>query len=673
MSHDFGQARNGKYECPICHKFNMSTKEVAKGKFLVNCFTPDCPKGAAWKFFFGNPETRSEPVATSRDTAAKNLWPGITLEEFARKRGFTVSQLKARGLYETTYSGPETGNVAKIIVAFPVGNYKDGAWTTTAIKLYGGTKENVKWIKGDTGKKVIFPFGLYGDFLRSDDYLVITEGEANCIALQIHGISALGISGAANWKKAYRNLPAVKNAQRIYIVQDPDEGGDTFVSKVTRDLPAIKIHIVNFDPGMDANELHQKCQEDFPAWAAVQRDLQTAFLDSPLNPENVAVFEAINENEYFSLEFGRVLAEATPLEPQPELQSFSNIQIEDIAWLWEGRIPLGMLSLIAGPKGVMKSLLGVWFAFALSRGFDFPGGAKNSLAPCDTLIFSSEDDPGLIIKPRLLAAGADVNRVQTLVFHRTKEDKNRVRQMRLDRDIEALSSSLTRNPNIKLVVIDPLASFIGARMNEEQAIRDVLCPLQDMAKQRGVAIVFIAHYNKRSDVEGLDRVLGAGAITGVCRSCWVVAEEKNEETNLPFIPRRFLLLHAKVNVAREAAGLSYTVEERSVEGVTLPVPVISWQGYTNKTLPSLEAAADGAPGRKGAPIAKALSFYREILKNGPVSVEDVDSAREDAEITERTAKRARHKLNIDRIRVLGVKCFTLPDAVVVDNEIQEEA
>ena len=658
MNHDFGQARQGKYECPICHKFNMSVKQVAANNFLVNCFTPECPKGAAWRHFFGKSETPREHVAAAKGNAEKNLWPGITLAEFAEKRGFTVSQLKERGLYETEYRGLETGNVTKTIVAFPVGVYKDGDWTTTAIKLYGGSKDQVKWIKGDTGKKVIFPFGLYGDFLRSEDYLVITEGEANCIALQIHGIPSLGISGASNWKKAYRNFPSIKSAQRIYVVKDPDDGGEQFVSKVTRDLPASKVHIVSFPPGLDANDLHLKCQFDFPAWAAVQRDLQSAFLDSPLSVEARAIYESINEDEYFSLEFGRVLTESEPLKPRPVLQSFSDISLEDVTWLWTLRFPIGMLSLVAGPKGVMKSLFGVWLASALSRGWNFPD-SENELPPCDTILFSSEDDPGLTILPRLLAAKADVKRVHVLNFPRSKDDENPSnRQMRLDMDMAAISSALEKNPAVKLLVIDPLSSFIGANMNREQEIRDVLCPFQEMAKQRGVAIIFIAHFNKRSDVEGLDKVMGAGAITGVCRANWLVQEEMNEETGASFIPRRFLLLHGKVNIAREAKGLVYTVEETPVEGIKLPVPVLSWQGYTNKTLNSIASMSDKSGG-KGHVLSEGISFLRDFLQTHKPAAE-VNEAADAVGISAATLKRAKKALHIETSKFNNVWMLSLP-------------
>src|SRR3989338_8275154 len=51
---------------------------------------------------------------------------------------------------------------------------------------------------------------------------------------------------------------------------------------------------------------------------------------------------------------------------------FADIQPEPISWLWEGRIALGKLTLIAGDPGLGKSLLTATLAAHVSKGYSWP-------------------------------------------------------------------------------------------------------------------------------------------------------------------------------------------------------------------------------------------------------------------------------------------------------------
>src|SRR5690349_13028507 len=75
------------------------------------------------------------------------------------------------------------------------------------------------------------------------------------------------------------------------------------------------------------------------------------------------------------------------------------IEREPVHWLWPGRIPLGMLTLLIGDPGLGKSLLSLYLAALVSEN----GG--------DVLILSAEDHPGAVIRPRAEAVGADLERL----------------------------------------------------------------------------------------------------------------------------------------------------------------------------------------------------------------------------------------------------------------------
>ena len=78
------------------------------------------------------------------------------------------------------------------------------------------------------------------------------------------------------------------------------------------------------------------------------------------------------------------------------VRNYSRIQSEAIRWLWDSRIPMGKLTIIAGEPGVGKSFLTLDIAARVSNGEDFPDGrmgafikdeyaiAKNKVS-CSTL------------------------------------------------------------------------------------------------------------------------------------------------------------------------------------------------------------------------------------------------------------------------------------------------
>src|SRR5262249_50795304 len=102
-------------------------------------------------------------------------------------------------------------------------------------------------------------------------------------------------------------------------------------------------------------------------------------------------------------------ASTPPTGPQPILTCLADIKPQEVAWLWPNRIPLGRLTIFAGRPGDGKSFLTMELAARVTTGRDFPDGT-----PCprgSVIVASAEDDPADTIRPRLDAAGADVERV----------------------------------------------------------------------------------------------------------------------------------------------------------------------------------------------------------------------------------------------------------------------
>src|SRR5215210_3375313 len=86
--------------------------------------------------------------------------------------------------------------------------------------------------------------------------------------------------------------------------------------------------------------------------------------------------------------------------------SHTGLRSEDqpVEWLWDGLIPLGMLTLIYGDLGLGKSTMTACLAAWVTRNDDI----------AEVLIANAEDSPEATIVPRLRAADADFARVGLL-------------------------------------------------------------------------------------------------------------------------------------------------------------------------------------------------------------------------------------------------------------------
>jgi putative DNA primase/helicase len=102
----------------------------------------------------------------------------------------------------------------------------------------------------------------------------------------------------------------------------------------------------------------------------------------------------------------------------------ANIVPKPVEWLWPGRVAIGKQTLIAGEAGLGKSQIGIAMAAAVTTGGPWP--CNEGHAPLgNVIILSAEDDPADTIVPRLLAAGADRQRVQIITAVRSEDGSDR--------------------------------------------------------------------------------------------------------------------------------------------------------------------------------------------------------------------------------------------------------
>lgn len=226
---------------------------------------------------------------------------------------------------------------------------------------------------------------------------------------------------------------------------------------------------------------------------------------------------------------------------------YDDVRAKSVAWLWPGRIPLGMITLVAGHPGTGKSFFATWLAAKLSRGKRLPGGA--TIKPCSTLLIAAEDDPEQTIKPRLEGNEADSSRI--IAFAEPM-------RFSLDR-MRMLERELDRRPDIRLIVLDPLTAFLGSKVDyfKDPDVRLKLIPLKELAQERRIAVLGVVHFNKKEDAELITRIGGSMAFAGVARSVLGISHD-NRETDEDNRDTR-LLSSLKMNLARKPDTLAFKI------------------------------------------------------------------------------------------------------------------
>jgi len=204
----------------------------------------------------------------------------------------------------------------------------------------------------------------------------------------------------------------------------------------------------------------------------------------------------------------------------------ADVKSRPVRWIDPGRIPLGKHSSIIGDPGVGKSGIALDYASRVSTGSEMPDGSHGDLykTPAGVVILSAEDDPADTIRPRLEAMGADLSRI-VLLPGVTTEDGERMPNLH---DVPAIQQAV-RRVDAKLAIVDPLMSYLpgGTNSYKDQDVRQALAPLCTLARQRGFALLVVAHLNKNIEhVKAIYRAGGSIGIAGNARSVLLAAPAK---------------------------------------------------------------------------------------------------------------------------------------------------
>jgi hypothetical protein len=484
------------------------------------------------------------------------------------------------------------------------------------------SKTDGGWIIG--GMSEPRPLYRLPDLLsRRNEAVYVCEGEKAADAAA--GLGLLATTSPHGSKSAGKTDWTPLAGRDVVILPDHDEAGARYaddvagiLAKLTR---AATVRIVN---------------------------LADAWPDMPEGGDMADVVEAGEEPESTKAKLKELVdkpkPEAQPLQAGPVLTCLADVEPRDVAWLWAGRVPLGRITLLVGQPGVGKSYLTCDMASRITTGTDWPDGSE---CPAGSVILiTAEDDPADTIRPRLNAHKAEVSKVHLLsAVRRIGEDGQPCEVMFTLADVAALETALKRLSDCRLIVVDPIGSFLGGSTDShrDNEVRGVLAPIAKLAEKHGPAVLLVAHRRKSAGSIADDLALGSRAFTGIARAVWHLSRDPQDKN-------RRLLLAGKNNLAPEGHGLAFTIKG-------FPA-VVAWE-HDPVTMSADDALAqengiggdDHKPGPEPEARNQAKAWLKGLLRAGRMEVSTIKAEAEAAGQAWRTVQRAKDELGIQAKRV----------------------
>ncbi len=226
--------------------------------------------------------------------------------------------------------------------------------------------------------------------------------------------------------------------------------------------------------------------------------------------------------------------ELAPYEQERRLRltPASTVQVRPVHWLWDRRIPLGELTLLAGREGIGKSTIAYTLAAWITTG-TMEGNYQGE--PRAVVVAATEDSWEHTIVPRLMAAGADLD----LVYRVDVTDHGLDGFLTLPSDVGELRAAV-EGVGAVLVLLDPLMSRLNAQLDshKDAEVRVALEPLTSFAKAAMVSVLGIVHVNKSTHADPLTAIMGSRAFPAVARAVlFAIKSPEDDETALLGFPK----------------------------------------------------------------------------------------------------------------------------------------
>ena len=252
-------------------------------------------------------------------------------------------------------------------------------------------------------------------------------------------------------------------------------------------------------------------------------------------------------------------------------------------------------------------------------------------------MLSAEDAVGDTIRPRLEAAGADLNLVE--VLEAIHDEKNGAkRSFNLKDDLDKLETAIADYGDVVLVTLDPITSYLGRGVDSHQTadVRAVLEPLASFSERTGVAVLAVSHPPKAPQAKAINSITGSLAFVAAARVVLLVVADPDDDD-------RSLLLPVKNNLSGAAEGMGYRLVQRPITGGIIASHV-HWD--TEPVDISASEALRASHAGAATKLEEAKTFLREQLSGGPASPDAIITKGATVGLSEKTLRRAKRSVGI---------------------------
>jgi hypothetical protein len=314
------------------------------------------------------------------------------------------------------------------------------------------------------------------------------------------------------------------------------------------------------------------------------------------------VMEKVKHKRFLRWLDGRPLTEPPPDglaaldESIPLVVCARDVTSRRVEYVWPQYIPYAFITMFAGRTAVGKSLVALDIVACKTSGKCWPEGDGEPCTPGNVLIIS-EDPHDFVLRPRLEAMGADLDRVYFMTWEAMAAYQLQDTTM-LDRLVKDAG-----DPD--LIIIDPPQNFLGKIDEHKNAeVRSVLMKIVGwlMKQDRPVALILNTQVTKGGkEVEAINRVLGSVAWTATSRVTFAFGPDKDT-------PGGVLFACAKNNLGPLPKTLRFRIVPQGDSAV------VEWRGVSER---SADEVMRDRPRKKRAAEAAAeflVECFRQHLQ-----------------------------------------------------------
>jgi putative DNA primase/helicase len=243
---------------------------------------------------------------------------------------------------------------------------------------------------------------------------------------------------------------------------------------------------------------------------------------------------------------------------------------------------------------------------SVGKGTYLAGLAARISAGANVVFVASEDSAEIDLKPRLVAASADINRCFVIQQH-----------LHLPDDVDQLRAIAAELDGVGLLVIDPVANHIGDRnSNNDAEVRNAIAPLNQLADELACLLVGVRHPGKDRSRGAVASILGSTAWVDTPRAVVMLAAD-DEEPQVRHI--QVVAGNRSLNGSAQAFRIDAVDVAGLSEQITRAVPL----GESAKSVDDLLATRDRSETKSG----RARELILEILESDGEQESDTLDAR----------------------------------------------